>query len=675
MKLKLHNTIEILTPDKTIVAHNTLLRGVYDKIKNLEEYTSRIAVGNGTEEIDFSGKKLSSYVSSFETITEDICADPSKETLFIKKLVSFDENDQTSFSFCELGLCSSSESNPDIYNHVLLKDDNGNVVTINKNAGDNLQIRITIYLELENLSEIGFYKGENALIKQFLGEDLGNIDHKIYVVRGEILAENNDNLFRPVPVVDEQTKTCSLVLSESSDGEISMEISAKLGAGEAEEIVFVYASEVVLRASLLSFAQPILQTETLSSSTDKVVEVGKNIKEIQALTLDGNSILENAKIQKYGTKITDKCEEVFDETFSSTDKRFVSPQGDYIVFIKNGTTFLYHFENNEFKRVNVSLPSNIMDIFVSNDKIVCVLNEQPYVQIYDKINNSFSLAQTSLGNFNLSSFSYSWKSAKIIMSNNKIIIGIIENNTNQTPFALTFSKNSNGIYVDEIIRLSFDHADFMLSIESSNYSENMILFFTSIYYGDDIYGIEKIDQNEHGFVASSEQAFAIMDENIKAISRGRIIISQKENSNPIKFLYSDNYDTWQTSIVANGNIWLSERGEYLIVKNDNKIKIYNCHKRKTLTEFEEGYLDLIDQDTAVDFEFAGDKIIVFTNNQTKPIYSVTIKKNMTRIDNISGQNISATLQKYNILGSGKDDGVKTSIILYFGENSQATNGE
>ena len=259
------------------------------------------------------------------------------------------------------------------------------------------------------------------------------------------------------------------------------------------------------------------------------------------------------------------------------------------------------------------------------------------------------------------------------------MVGIIENNTNHTPFALSFTKNGDGIYVDEIVRLTFDCSNFIVPIYGSSYCENMLLFFTITYQGEDLYGIEKVDQSGHALVSSSEQAFAILDENVKEFSGGRIIVSNKGSAKAIKVLYLGDYEIGQDNLLYADNIWLSKNGNYLIQKLNGAFKIYNCHKKNTFTEFEEGYLNLINQETATDFEFVGDKIIVFTNSETEPIYSVTIKKNMTRVDNISGDNISATYLQYNPLGSNSEQGVMTTLTLSFnddeGTTSASNNGE
>ena len=119
MNLKLHNKYEITLRNKTYVAYNTLLNTVYDKISNLEQYTSHIAIGTGTIQKNIDDTKLESYLMTFNASTEEIQSDVSKDTLYIKKVVTIDESNTDTFSFSELGLTCSNEFDPIIYNHVV----------------------------------------------------------------------------------------------------------------------------------------------------------------------------------------------------------------------------------------------------------------------------------------------------------------------------------------------------------------------------------------------------------------------------------------------------------------------------------------------------------------------------------------------------------------------------
>lgn len=668
MKFKLHNKFEISKNNETITAYNTLLHGVYEKIANLEPYNCRIAIGNGSEEVSYSGSKLSNYLDSFEAITEDICADPTKDTLYVKKLVTFDETDTSSFSFCELGICNSSSQNPDIYNHVLLKDGDGNVVTVTKKPGDVLQIRVTIYLELETQSEVGFYAGENAFLKQLLGEDLQITDKNIYVVRGELLEENNVNLKRPVPQIDNLTTKCSIKLSESDSGDITIKIVGKMRHMATEEIILVYANQIIFRLD----ARNILDTTSLliipTVNQDGVSDIDTNVKSFEKIINSFMDITNTAKIRNYGTKITDKDTSVFNQTFTSENKRVVALDGKKIAFVKDGETFLYEIKNNVFSQIFGTLPSTFIDMTIAGDKIICVLSESPYIQIFEIANGEIVQAQVSLGNFSLTSYSYSWKEAKSVVSDNgTIMVGIIENTSN-VPFVLKFSKNSNSVYTDEFLRINTDKSDKVFSIYNSNFTTNKLIFLSSNYQELSIYSMEVVDDSGNQVVSTSAKAYDILHDSEKILTGGRIILSLKSEESDSKLIYNDSYDNLTSDIELNGNYYLSYDGDYLIEIKEGENKIYNCHRKDVLTEFETGYENLIDFSTATDFEFVADKILIFSSDQTCPLYSVQIKKNKARLDDYFAEASSynrVTYTKYNIIGEAEDQGVQFELTLSF----------
>lgn len=667
MKFKLHNKFEITLNNKTITAYNTLLHKVYEKIANLESYNTRIAIGNGSDEIEYSASKLSNYINSFPASTEDICSDPTKETLYVKKLVTFDENDTSSFSFCELGLCTSDAQNPDIYNHVLLKDNEGNVVTVTKNPGDVLQIRVTIYLELTTQSTVGFYAGDNTFIKQILGEDLGITDKNIYAVRGEFLAENSNLIYRPTPEITDSATKCTTSFSEDESGTVTIRIIGKLNHKATEELILIYANQIIFRLNTTGILEPSNIEKIIPINDDHVSEIDTNIKSITTILRGFSNYTNNVNIRKYGTKITDKDTNLFNQTFTSENTRILSLDGQKIAFVKDSQTFLYEIKNNRFIQIYGTLPSSFINMTIANDKIICVLSENPYIKIYEITNGELQEKQVSLGNFSLTSFSYSWKAAQSVISDNgTIMVGIIENNAASTPFVLKFTKNTSGVYVDELVRIGTDKADKVFAIYNSCFATNKLVFLSSNYNNMSIYSMEAVDDSGNNFVSTSAQAYTLLNNSEKIVTGGRIILSCKAQENESKILYNDSYNSITSDIDLYGKYYLSYDGDYLIQIKDGNNKIFNVHRKDVLTEFESGYENLIDFNSAVDFEFIGDKILVFTNNQTCPIYSVEIKKNKTRLDNLNNDlTITAKYLKYNIIGEAEDQGVKIEISLTF----------
>ena len=666
MKFKLHNNYEITHNGKVYKAYNTLLSGVYQKIANLEEYTSRIAVGTGTTERTFTDNKLSNYYASFETTTEEISCDPSNSTLYIKKLVNFDQSDTTTFSFCELGLACSNETNCDIFNHVLLKDESGNVVTITKNASDIMQIRVTIFLELENNSQALFTSGDNALIKQILGEKLNLADKNLYAVRGECLAPNVD-FDRCLPDLTKAVK-CKCTLSQSQNV-FSLNFSAKLGVGKTEEILIVFANQVCIRLKTNNSTQA--KTKQIQTGSDKVCEVDQDVNTIQAVTSASNQAITNYNLIKYGNKITDKNTNVFDQTFDSNTTRFVAKDGKHILFIKNQTTYLYKYENYNFVRVlSNNLPtSNILNLEIYQNKICCVLTQSPYVRIFDITQNGTIENSISLGYYNMTSYSYDWlKASSIITENQKIIIGLVLNNQSQTPIAIRLTKNSDGVYVDQIVHLEIDHADKIISVLHNAYVESQILFVTSLIENDMAHAMQKVNETSVAYVGGSVPAYGLLEASTEILSGGKILFAQKSTSPYTRVYYLPGYTSAELTFSDGVKHYLSYDGDYLIAKyQDGSYKLFNSHRDKTLTEFNESYKTLINFTNATDFVFVGDLLLVFSSNSTEPLNSFMIKKNLSRIDNVSQENINVTYLQNTYLGEGEDEGVMVTLTLTFGE--------
>lgn len=676
MKIKLHNKFEITKNGESIVAYNTLLKGVFTKISNLEEYTSRIAIGTGTTEVGFTDSKMSNFTNSFSTETEDICADISKPQLYIKKLVSFDESDETSFSFCELGLCCSSETNPDIYNHVLLKNQSGEIVTITKNAGDVLQIRITVYLELESATEMYFYKGENPLIKQILGENLNVSDRHLYVVRGEDLSDNNPNNTHAPVTLDTSATQCRMNVSEQ-DQTITITFTAKLGEGITEEILVVYDDQICLRQNILDLLPATTITQTLQNSTDGVITLGKYIKSVDSVKHNGEELINQVYIRKYGDKIIYKNKNPLDTNFSASAKVFVSEDQKYIAFIENNTAYMYGYKHNEFYRLNIMLPQNMLHMSIFSNKIICVLKESPFIRIYDFANDKITERTVSLSNFNVTSLPTNWvKSAIIRISEDQFIVGLISDQaSNSISFAIKLSKNSNNIYTDEVIRTVLGQADTLLAIPKTAFIENsMLMFITSTYEGSLLYGAEVIDHTGvANIVSSGEIAYAMLENHQTLQNAGRMVV-KAGTDNKTSIIYLPEYEEASIKLPTANYAYSSSDGTYTIFLSTDGTKIYHSFNKNQLTELPTSYQTILEQTGYNNYIFMDN--ILFARNSNDPLKTICyiIKNEYTRIDDVKYDSVDVTYTKYNVLGADPDQGVQVELIFAF-NCQQTTEGE
>lgn len=675
MNLKLHNKFEITKNGETIVAYNTLLRGVFAKIAGLEEYTSRLAVGTGSEQIDFDSTKMSKFSQSFETITEDICSDITQEKLYIKKLVSFDESDQTTFSFCELGLCSDSGDNPDIYNHVLLKNSEGQVVTVTKNPGDILQIRVTIYLELDVSATALFCKGENIFIKQLLGEDLGITDKKLYVTRGDETYENSYNYTHiPVSFIYSECTECDLSVEESEDGCFSLKFTAMLGSGEIEELLIFYGAELCMRQNVLDILPAITVTETFTPASG-IVPLGKHIKSVDKVVAGETDITNQIRVVKYGTSLKNTVESSLWGKPSISFRTSHCENHKFLAYsdVDNAKIHTYKYEYGKFVEFNNSLDgAKLRDIVFFKDKLALVYFQSPYIRIYDFDGKSFNEKQVNLSNFEALSFKYKWLQAGVIMNENgEFIIAVIDEANN--PFAIKLTLNEDGVYTDQVIRTNYDKAYKLFIFHNGEYKEPMFLFFVSTYQGETFYGCEKLDQYGNlSYFASSTEAYAVCNNYYVADAGGNIVGVGKSNNQEAKILYLPNLELETTQLPETEHIFIAQNASTVtFLTQFKKLRIFAYEGKGKFVEFDDNTYNMFDT-FYVDGVFVfQDKLftINYSNSEYNNIY--TIKQDRTRIDFAEYDSVDVTYTKYNLLGSDPAEGVKLELVFTFDTSGKA----
>lgn len=264
MKLQLHNKIEIFQGGKVITAYNTMLKPVYGAIAELKDYFTYMAVGTGTGASSFDMTALENYSASVLLQTEDVSCDILADTMFVKKSYTFGENDYAGLKFSEIGIAATDEENPTIYNRILVTDDEGNVLTVEKRDGESLTVRITIYLEVDSGSRNYFTTGYNPLLLQLMGES-GSLEKSVYAIRGILEAENDAPIERTVPQ-GKQTK-CKLEITGAEESDFALNIVASLGTGDTREVVFVYGGKAVARVNVRGFGTE--SEETYFFTTDE----------------------------------------------------------------------------------------------------------------------------------------------------------------------------------------------------------------------------------------------------------------------------------------------------------------------------------------------------------------------------------------------------------------------
>jgi len=674
MNFKLHNKYEITLNNKTYTAYNTLFKTVYEKIANLEQYTSHIAIGTGTSSKDFTDTKLSSYLMSFSTQTEEIQCDVSKSPLYIQKVVTIDSSNAQTFSFSEIGITNTSEFDPIIFNHVLLTDTDGNVVSITRNSGDTLQIKVTIYLELTPQSSALFTKGKNQLIKQMLGENLDIEDNSLYIARGENLAENV-LLNRATPILNNAVK-CSNKITYNDDQSVTINFSADLGVGETEEVLIVYNNQACIRLNTQEFNTPQVQTvEQITPSAGNTIELGLLVKNVESCyKISDTNILESDYFTaKYSNKITDKVSNIFDLPFTASTPRFVSKDGKMIAFIYNDYTYIYKYDNHEFVKLNTTqVPSaNLQKIIMMEDIVICILTEEPYIQVYKVVENNVIRQTMKLTTYSASAYPYSFVDVDATIIDNKITLGLILNDQKYTPLIMTLETDSDNQYCDKLAIPSLDSAKVVCGIYNPNYNQYLISFMCDTYQGITDYYVEDYTVNGFSINSNAGMAYGLLANSLGVLYGGRMIISQKDTSPKLKAYYYPNMESASNDFSSADLHFISYNGDYIISKTqeDSSYKIFNSHIIDALSEFESGFPDYIEQDKILDLTFAGDYLIVFYDDSLEPNFGLLLKNNLTRIDNLSDQtaNYLINYNKFVLLGQEEDEGVKANLTFTLGD--------
>ncbi len=657
MKLKLHNKFEITHNNTTYTAYNTLLSGVFSKISKLEQYTSHIAIGTGTKTLDFSAQKLTTFLRSFKAETEEINCDIKNGTLFIKKMVSIDQELPETFSFSELGICASSEFDPDIFNHVLLTDKEGNPVSVTRRAGDTLVIRVTIYLELTNLSDALFISGENKFIRRLLGDDFETDDNTLYAVRGDNLSPN-EYVERQLPNMQEAVK-CTSKISASQDG-ATITFSAELGEGETEELVVVFEDQACMRLNTQLVNDPVSTSKSLETEELGYVELGKNIKSVESVS----PTAENYTLTHYAKKLADKIEKPFIESFDASTPRYVSADGKYIAFIKDAAVHLYKNENYAFTKLNTTQmqASNIFKMFILDDVILTLATTSPYFRVYEIANNAVISQSVDFNAYNDSIFNYNWFDADACISNGTIILGLILNNDEKRPVVLRIKKVAN-TYHDTLANPSLTTAKRVFAVQKSPYYDAVVNFVTDTYRDRATYVLEEFNETSNRFM-NTFFAHSMLADTTKVIASGRVVLAQKTIAPYAEVYYYPDLKKASESFTTSLEHYASKDGNYVIVKNGENYEIKNLHKFDEMLDFENTLGDYISASEVEAFEFMFDTLLVFTSSS---VFGITLKKQYAKIDNLSTENESylVNFTKYDLMGAAAFEGVKMSLKFSF----------
>ena len=281
--MRLHNEIKVkfLDRDEEYVSYNTMIKStLLPKLRNLDDWFGVLAFGSGTSETGQNQTALETFITAKELIVSTYNYNPTS-TMFLEKRIYFDANDNTSLSFSEIGISSSLISaESEIYSRFLFKNANGEVIVINRNAGEKMEVFVKCYLEMEDSSNIMLTSGDNILAKCLLGNSGLSQNEKVFKVYSGIDSSSNDNM------VDHTSLNGfsygEVMTAGTPTGDEIFNFTANLQNFNAVEAIFSLNNQPFARINISSSSTTVVENIT-STTTNTVALTHPNVTQILEL--------------------------------------------------------------------------------------------------------------------------------------------------------------------------------------------------------------------------------------------------------------------------------------------------------------------------------------------------------------------------------------------------------
>ncbi len=673
MNIKFHNKLEIeINGTRKYVCYNTLLDSVFEKIGKLEPYFTHFAIGNGKVKADpKTTRKLSSYVCSLEAQTSVIKCNPDDGVFYVKKTANFSSLDNQEIVFSEIGIASSGEQDPDIFNHILITDENGSVVDVVKGVGESLEVKLTIFLELESMSEGLLTSGDNNLIKMLLGETLE--DHKIYAVRGMNVSENAKMERSGVRYAKKQEASISGQTLEN--GMFELTISALLGEGETREILLINSDEAVARLNVMNSLPHIEhQSETLTTGDFGSLIVAKDTALISSVQ-DLNGANQSGYVEvDYARNVGDYVTETFDG-FSASTTRFVSMNGEIIAFVDSYGVHMFRCKGYGVEKIQSGAISvgGIEKICIVNNAVWIKRSVEPFVELFKIESGVCTKTSIFMENFHQSAYSYNFKEFCVTeLLNGKYLVGVIDAET-ETGLALKFSETTNGYILEEILHPVVNPCDRVVAFASCEQGDAKLCFLSGrIASGKYIRALQFVDEVVHDEGYGS-QTDAMLNGQILSIEtrRGFFVYNflpvpyvRYYNSSDMKRYSPLDYQTEEIGEMVSEYVCVSADLSYIVFKDvEGKFLIFSSAKEDTFELFDMEFLKEIGHENIVDIVVMKSIVLVFTNEK---VICLGLDKRYKAVRNLeNGTDYNVSYSTYDLLGSREYEGVRIDMKFLF----------
>ncbi|MBQ7579008.1 MAG: hypothetical protein IJT25_00535 [Clostridia bacterium] len=672
MNIKLHNKYEVYYKNKTYTAYNTMLKTVFDKIKELEPYNNYFAFGTGSGATTSSTTKLGSFVASYANETEEIKANPLYEMKVVKSKL-FDEDEANGLTFCEMGICASSESDPTIYNRVVLTDENNNVVSITKEAGSDMLVRLTIYLEItSSTGGAQFVAGNNPLIMQILGEN---------VLTSKVLTFKKGTNLMPNEVVYRDNVKDSVVFPadrityflNNFDG-VVIKYNCDYGLGEMLESVVLADNTPVIRFNALTVKNVSNETKNCTKEDNNCVKVDRLVQSVTEVSQTSDGTILNAIENTYASSFGDYISSPFSEPFNNQTTRFVSKDGSIIAFLNNSSFYFYKNDNLRILPIDATAFSayQVSAVYMAGDYVLAQLSVSPYIEVYKIENNvlkKMAISTDSVnGNVNFALSSLDFTVDKL----NRLRICGIDNSGFGKCYLGTVSNLT--LSITSAVASTFA-PEKVVALYKNNFCDSLVLFISA---NATIGGLSNLSYvqlvNENGELATDANLHAlannVLTNSTAVFGTNRVVYSIKETTyggSLLNSYYFPEKERYNIPYDGETAIWVSHDFNYVIKKySGNVFKIFSNIGFNTLEEFEDNIFATIDCSSILDFEFLKDTLIIFTSSSLKPIIAINLNENLCVLEGLNSESaseITVAYNKYNLLGSSLTENVEAKLTL------------
>lgn len=663
MKLILHNKVEIDNGIKTTTFYNTMLSSVFSKLLNFEPFAEYVSLGDELASDSQNNFHLSHKLTTCTLSNEIIQSDISKGVLFSKKSFTITDENLNGQSFKEIGL-SDNSNNPIIYNYISLIDDN-NPNGIKKESGYTLNGNIYIYLDIDfSDTELKFTTGENDFIKYLLGEGL---DENIYACSGENLTPNSASISASEDYSNKTKYLCTI--TSESNSELKLNFQANIEGGVLNELVFLHGTTAFARINLQNFYNSVEKIGNFTSKSHYIIDLGEKVKDVKTVQISDSDTPENDyHVKKYASEIGAKISLPFDKSFNSNTPRFVSKNGEIIIFVNNDKLYIYKNHDYVIEEINSNnlVVQDVKNIICIDSTIFVISSIEPYIFMFEIENSELFKKELDLSEYeDLDEIKNSSKIDIAKTNDGNFMISYIESISHYGN--TIFTTNENGV-TKYNHRLKSEHNfSYILAITANNFCDARIMFCEEGEYSYTCRLVTHFsDKTENDTYTALAYYFTKNTKELYVKNRG-VVVEKTSSPKIFVYHYPQIYQFQFSNIDDMEDYYLSEDLLYIATKDSTgSFNFYNLVGYNTATIFNNQLPSTIDKTKIENIVFLSDSVLIFYNDENQKIIGYNLKETGTLLENVSSNNTNYTVtyNEYKLIGENNEGVTATlSVIL------------